>query len=204
MRVAERLRDVGSDVLILSDKPSSGRIAVAGRASKSDELDDRGWRTMTDGLQRIAERLRAGGIHAVFHPHAGTYVETRDEIDRFCEMTDPALIGLCPDTGHLAYAGARPEDVFADYADRIEYVHLKDVDAAKLARVREQGIDFVQAVRLGMFVELGTGAVSIPAIVEALRSREYSGWIIVEQDAPPEPLRSALANRRYLREYFGL
>jgi inosose dehydratase len=143
-------------------------------------------------------------MRAVFHPHAGTYVETRAEIDRLCELTDPALLGLCPDTGHLAYAGANPESVFADYASRIGYVHLKDVDASKLDRVRSEHIDFVQAVRLGLFVELGTGMVSISNIVDALRSAGYSGWIIVEQDAPREPFKSAKNNRAYLREQFAL
>ncbi|HEV3153308.1 MAG TPA: TIM barrel protein [Candidatus Baltobacteraceae bacterium] len=204
MRVADRLQAIGSDVLILSDKPSAARIAVAGRARKDHALDERSWKAMCTGLQRVAQRLRARGMRAVFHPHVGTYVETRDEIDRLCAGTEPGLLGLCPDTGHLAYAGTSPEALFSDYADRIEYVHLKDVDERKLARVRAEGINFVDAVRMGMFVELGTGMVSIPNIVGALNASNYSGWIIVEQDAPADPHGSAARNRRYLLENFGL
>ena len=204
MRIADRLQDLGSDVLILSDKPSQERIRVAGRAGPGDRLDEGSWKAMADGLNRIAECLAARGMRCVFHPHAGTYVETRAEIDRLCESTDPALLGLCPDTGHLAYAGASPESLFADYAARIRYVHLKDVDSRKLEYVREQRLDFVEAVRLGLFVELGKGMVSIDSIVTALRSATYSGWIIVEQDAPADPLTSARNNRRFLRERFGL
>jgi inosose dehydratase len=111
---------------------------------------------------------------------------------------------LCPDTGHLAYAGASPEEVFADYRDRIGYVHLKDIDGSKLERVRRERLDFVEAVRIGMFVELGTGVVSIERIVSTLRDAGYRGWIIVEQDAPRDPLASATANRRYLQEQFQL
>jgi inosose dehydratase len=159
---------------------------------------------MADGLNRIAERLAARGMQAVFHPHAGTYVETRAEIDRLCKLTEPKLLRLCPDTGHLAYSGADPEAVFADYADRIGYVHLKDIDRSKLERVRAEHIDFVEAVRLGLFVELGKGMVSISNIIDALQTAGYTGWVIVEQDAPREPLVSAKANRKYLREQFGI
>jgi inosose dehydratase len=204
MRVADRLQQLGSQELILSDKVSDERLRVAGRAGAENELDEQAWGAMADGLNRIGERLAERGMRAVFHPHAGTYVETRAEIDRLCKLTDPALLGLCPDTGHLAYAGAKPEDVFTDYAGRIGYVHLKDIDAQKLDRVRSQRLNFVDAVRLGMFVELGTGMVSISNIIGALRAAKYSGWIVVEQDAPREPLASATANRRYLKEHFAL
>jgi inosose dehydratase len=204
LRVAERLRQLGSDTLILSDKPSPERIAVAGRASKADALDESGWRAMSDGLNKLGAALARQNMRAVFHPHVGTYVETEDEIERLCETTDPALLKLCPDTGHLAYAGADPEAVFSRHRDRVGYVHLKDVDPNVLRQVRDERIDFVQGVRLGMFVELGRGMVPIGRIVAALRDAGYRGWIIVEQDAPSSPFDSAKANREYLRERFGL
>jgi inosose dehydratase len=200
--VADRLQALGADVLILSDRPSAARLAVAGRvaADGSDGLDDRAWRNLCGGLNRIGELLLNRAMRAVFHPHVGTYVETRSEIDRLCAATDPALVGLCPDTGHLAYAGVDPMDVFRDYAPRIGYVHLKDVNPAKLEVVRAKRTGFVEAVRMGLFVELGTGMVPIPRIVEALALASYQGWIIVEQDAPPDPLKAAIRNRRFLRE----
>ncbi len=204
--IADRLQALGSDVLILSDQPCAARLAVAGRvaADGSDGLDEREWQAMGHGLNRAGEELAVRGMHAVFHPHVGTYVETRAEIDRLCAKTDPALIGLCPDTGHLAYAGVSPEDIFRDYAARIGYVHLKDVDGEKLARVRDERIDFVRAVEMGLFVELGTGVVEIRRIIEALERASYCGWIIVEQDAPRDPLGAATRNRNYLRSEFGL
>ncbi|MBC5806495.1 MAG: hypothetical protein DLM53_11410 [Candidatus Eremiobacter antarcticus] len=205
-RAANRLAGLGSHVVIISDEPSAHRLAVAGRVSAdgSDALDDGGWRSMAIGLNRLGDLLSGRGFRAVFHPHVGTYVETRAEIDRLCASTDPALIGLCPDTGHLAYAGASSEDVFRDYAQRIGYVHLKDVDGRLLAHVRDQRIGFAQAVKLGLFVELGSGMVSMQAIFGALTAAGYRGWVIVEQDAPAQPLEAAKRNRQYLRTQFGL
>jgi inosose dehydratase len=206
MPVADRLQALGSDVVILSDAPTQRRLAVAGRVASdgSDGLDGRAWRAVGDGLNRIGERMAARGMRAVFHPHVGTYVETRSEIDRLCSLTDPALVQLCPDTGHLAYAGVSPEEIFRDYGGRIGYLHLKDVDEAKLVRVRSERIDFVNAVRMGLFVELGTGMLPMRSIIDALSRAAYRGWLIVEQDAPEDPLGAAARNRTYLREAFGL
>jgi inosose dehydratase len=41
-------------------------------------------------------------------------------------------VGLCLDTGHLAFGGADPVDVAETYAARITHLHLKDVRVAAL------------------------------------------------------------------------
>jgi len=206
IQVVERLQALGSDALILSDHTSERRLRVAGRVASdgSDGLSDGQWQALAGGLNRIGALLRERGMRAVYHPHVGTYVETRDEIDRLCALTDPELIGLCPDTGHLAYAGADPMAVFVDYAPRVWYVHLKDVDAAKLARVRAERLDFTAAIKLGLFVPLGEGMIDMGRIFEALRKSDYDGWVIVEQDAPDDPLAAATHSRAYLRDQIGL
>jgi inosose dehydratase len=206
MAVADRLQALGSEVLILSDHTSPHRVEVAGRvaADGSDGLSDGQWRNLADGLNRIGEQLRARGMRGVLHPHVGTHVETRAEIDRVLALTDPALLGLCPDTGHLAYGGSDPEAVFVDYAPRIWYVHLKDIDAAKLEEVRARSLTLPQAVKFGLFVPLGDGMVNMARIITALSSSSYEGWLIPEQDAPEQPLAAAARSRTYLREQFGI
>lgn len=206
LRIAERLLALGSDVLIVSDKPTERRLAIAGRVAEdgSDGLDDARWTALAGGLDRMATALAARGVKTVFHPHVGTYVETRAEIDRLMHECDPAIVGLCPDTGHLAYAGVAVDEVFRDHAARIAYVHLKDVDGATLAHVRSERIGFARAVQLGLFVPLGSGTVDMQAIFGVLRRAGYRGWIVVEQDAPPDPLRAAIENRRFLQRAAGL
>ena len=202
--VADRLQALGSDTLILSDHTTPHRLQVAGRVTPQDGLDEPRWQALAAGLNRIGAVLRERGMRAVFHPHVGTHVETHAEVDRLCALTDPALIGLCPDTGHLAYAGADPEAIFTQYAPRIQYVHLKDVDAAKLEQVRAQQLDFAAAVKFGLFVPLGDGMVTMETIFGALRGSGYDGWVIVEQDAPADPLAAARRSRAYLRDHFAL
>lgn len=202
--VAERLKALGCDTLILSARATAHRLQVAGRVAPdgSDGLNDAQWQALGDGLNRLGAELRERGMRAVYHPHVGTHVETRAEIDRLCALTDPDLLGLCPDTGHLAYAGADPEAVFVDYAPRVWYVHLKDVDAARLEQVRAHRLDFAAAVKFGLFVPLGEGMVDMQRIFGALRGSGYEGWVIVEQDAPAEPLAAARQSRAYLRDEF--
>ncbi len=204
--VADRLQALGCDVLILADHTSPARLAVAGRVNPdgSDGLDDTGWKNLSTGLNRIGQMLRDRGMRAVFHPHVGTFVETRDEIDRLCSLTDPELLGLCPDTGHLAYAGVDPEAIFVDYASRVWYVHLKDVDADALAHVRAERLDFAAAVQRGLFVPLGDGSVDMARIFGSLKAASYDGWIIVEQDAPSDPLYAAKRSREFLSREFGI
>ncbi len=61
----------------------------------------------------------------VFHPHADTHVDTQVRIERFLSDTDPDLVNLCLDTGHVSYCDG---DNIADhraFPERITYVHLK-------------------------------------------------------------------------------
>jgi len=54
------------------------------------------------------------------------------------------------------------------------------------------------------FMPLGEGMVDMERIFGALRSSNYNGWVIVEQDAPADPLAAAMKSRTYLRERCGL
>jgi inosose dehydratase len=94
----------------------------------------------------------------------------------------------------------------------VRYVHLKDVRADELARVRTTDIGMSEAWKRGVFCPLGEGVVDFPRVVEELRGRDYDGWLIVEQDVvpdddgrlEPEPFASARRSRAYLREKVGV
>jgi len=125
-----------------------------------------------------------------------------EEIDALMTRTDPSLVGLCLDTGHLTMGGGEPVVAIAAYGDRIRHVHFKDCDGAVLGTVRADGLDYPTAIRRGVFCELGRGVVPLAGVVAALRRQEYSGWIVVEQDVQPglgTPAESARRNRDYLR-----
>jgi inosose dehydratase len=213
--VARLLATQGVRELIVADDEDPERSAQAGRVpgDGSAGFDDGQWREAIATLDAVARALRDElSMSVVVHHHAGTFVETPQEIDRLLAETDPELIGLLLDTGHAVYGGADPVDVLRRHGDRVRYVHLKDVRADELARVRTTDVAMAEAWRRGVFCPLGEGVVDFPRVVESLRSRDYDGWLIVEQDVvpdedgrlEPEPFASARRSRAYLRDKVGL
>jgi inosose dehydratase len=69
-------------------------------------------------------------------------------------------------------------------------------------QARAEGWDYFQAVRHGVFCELGKGSVDFPSVVRWLDRRGYGHYVLVEQDVLPgmgAPKESARRNRDYLR-----
>jgi inosose dehydratase len=160
--------------------------------------------TLVDALHRAGELCAEEGFGAVIHPHAGTYLETADEIERLMERLDGSLVGLCLDTGHFRYGGTDPAQAVRDYAGLLRHVHLKDCRAAVVERVRREGGGFAGAVAHGVFAALGEGDSGIPEVLRALDDVGYSGWLVVEQDqalTSADSPESLVAGQRYNLEY---
>lgn len=212
LRTARLLRAVAAGpmpYLVLADENGAvpERTRYAGRATAAMSLSDTEWRAFAEGANRIAKCVLAEtGLRTVFHHHCAGYVETPDEIARFLDLTDPRAIGLVFDTGHYAYgAGTAEVDVVAAldrFQDRVWYVHFKDCDPRVAAAARASGADYFEALRHGVFCELGKGLVDFPAVLRWLKRAGYEGYVLVEQDILPgmgAPAESARRNREYLR-----
>jgi inosose dehydratase len=203
--VARRLRDLGAEVLVLAEAGDPARLAQAGHvvpgATPAFGADD--WQRFAAAAGEIAARAQGLGLVSAFHPHVGSYVETEEETEHLLAETDPALVGLCVDTGHLAYGGADPVAITTRHRARVRHVHLKDIAAPVLDRARQQGWSFPEAVANGVFVPLGDGMVDLPAMLDALRQAGYAGWLVVEQDTrllSPERRSWPLAHARRSRD----
>jgi inosose dehydratase len=184
------------------------RIACTGRVQQRPEaqLGEARWETLVASLHAAAELCHREGVAPVFHPHAGTYIETSDEIDRLMSRLDPSLVGLCLDTGHFRYGGAIPAQAIRDYASLIRHVHIKDCRTDVLRSVVERGADLPAALHEGVFCPLGEGDADIPAAVEALHEVGYAGWLVVEQDqslGPDDTRASLVAGQRANREFLA-
>jgi len=212
LATARLLRAVAGDpapVVVLADANGAvpERTRNAGRVTAEMALTDEQWRVFGQAANRIGRAiLGETGLRTVLHHHSAGYVETPDEISRFLELTDPRAIGLVFDTGHYAYGcGAGNADVVAGlerFRDRISYVHFKDCDPRVAAQARAQGWDYFEALRHGVFCELGRGCVDFPAVLRWLKGNGYEGYVLVEQDVLPgmgAPAESARRNREYLR-----
>jgi len=210
MTVAKLLAQAGARLIVLAGDMKQDRMAVAGRVvEERDGMSNQQWECAAQMLTRLAVSCRELGLVTVFHHHVGTLIETPREIERLCASTDDSLIGLCLDTGHYFYGGGDPVDAVRKYGTRIWHLHLKDVAPGMLASARQEGIGFLEAVRRGVFCELGEGSVDFPKVIEELMARGYDGWAIVEQDVDASqpgvhPFESALRSRQYLRNVIGI
>src|SRR3954470_2689055 len=118
----------GGALLVLIDRPCAERAATAGRPAAARRLTGAEWTRTTDRLRRSAMRAAEREVRAVVHPHAGSFIEFEDEVDRLLDAIPADEADLCLDTGHALYAGADAAAAIDRYADRIEHIHLKDVD----------------------------------------------------------------------------
>jgi inosose dehydratase len=167
-------------------------------------LDDAQWNTLLANLDRLADVAAERGVLAVLHPHVGTMVETRTDVER---VLDGSAIKLCLDTGHLLIGGTDPLQLAREVPGRIAHAHLKDVDAALAARVQNGELTYTDAVRNGMYTRLGAGDIDIAGIVTALRANGFDGWFVMEQDTildgePSDegPVRDVRASVGYLQD----
>jgi inosose dehydratase len=210
IKVAQLLAQTGARLIVLADEMSEARMAVSGRVDESrDGMNDEQWAGAVEILTRISEACLELGLSAVFHHHAGTYIETPKEIERLCESTDPDLLGLCLDTGHYFFGGGDPVDAVRLYGDRIRHLHLKDVNLPILEAARRDGLGFLEAVRRGVFCELGDGAVDLNTVIREVVAGGDCEWAIVEQDVDTRigdvnPAESARRSRQYLRDVIGI
>lgn len=193
----ESLVAAGADVVVLA--ASTGAEGYDSRP----ELDDAQWATLFANLDRIGEVVAARGLTATLHPHVGTMVETRDDVDR---VLAGSSIPLCLDTGHLLIGGTDPLALTLQVPERIKHAHLKDVNLGLAAKVQSGEMTYTEAVAAGMYVPLGAGDVDIAGIVKTLQDNGYDGWYVMEQDnildAEPEdqgPLADVLASVDFLK-----
>jgi len=174
---------------------------------KKPVMDESQWTVLSDGLNRLGKIAAEYGIRLGYHHHMGTVVQDESETDRLMEMTDPDLVCLLYDTGHFAYCGVDPLKMAQKHVARIGHVHLKDIRPDVVRRVREEGLSFLEGVRLGAFTVPGDGCIDFDPIFRVLDESGYRGYMVVEAEQDPakaNPLRYAMMARQFIREKTGL
>ena len=206
-RSARLISEAGARLLILSDKITPARNATAGRRREANQLSwsEEEWRTATSAIGEVIARCREVGLRVAFHHHAGSHVETPEEIDRLFSLFPPDELGLCLDTGHYVYGGGDTVRFLEKQVSRVWCVHLKDVYDTKVNEARRQRMNFHSAVRHGIFAPLGKGSIEFSRVLSLLQKGGYDGWVVVEADVLPggagadAPLANAVAGREYLQ-----
>jgi inosose dehydratase len=192
---AQALEESGAEVLVLA-------AALPGESYDRDErLSKTQWTVLAKSLASADEIASAHGLRLSFHPHAGTAVARKEDVNTMLEVTS---VGICIDTGHLFLGGSDPAEVARDAADRVNHVHLKDVNINLARRIRSGDITYRDGVAAGLYRPLGQGDLDIEAVVDRLQGAGYQGWYVLEQDMAltAEPARGPLDAAALSLDYF--
>lgn len=199
LRELEAFVAAGAEVMVLA-----AATGVEGYDQPRPTMTDAHWATMANNLRNIEKVAGEQGVLAVIHPHAGTMVETSDDVAKVLEMTQTLF---CMDTGHMFLGGVDPVTFVREHGDRVGHVHFKDIRLDIARRVQAGELTYYEAVLAGVYTPLGQGDVDVRAIIDALTDHGYTGWYVLEQDlvvtsepgAGDGPVADAKASVEFLR-----
>jgi inosose dehydratase len=170
----ESYEAAGATVLVLA--ASTG---IEGYDEPRPTLDAGQWATLFSNLDRIRDYAASKNVRAVVHPHVGTMIETKEDID---QVLQGSTIPFCLDTGHFWIGGTDPVAFVKEHHDRVGHVHFKDVHLSVAQKVKDQELTYYDAVTQGLYAPLGEGDVDVRSIISDLMSHGYDGWFVLEQD----------------------
>lgn len=205
---ARRSRELGvSEIYVAAGgfdvRTRSGRTRreVVAHSRPEDSLTDEQYADLARTMQAVGEAALEFGVRACYHNHGGTFIEREDEIERLLAATDPEVLFLGVDTGHLAWAGVDVVAFARRHGARIKTMHLKDVVEDVRATGAAEGWNYDEFEKHGVWTEVGTGSVDFPGLFGVLSEHDFDGWLIVETDVTQlaSPLESAKASRENLR-----
>lgn len=201
------LNAMGAKVIVVSEQGHSvqGKLDTPIFGHKYI-MNDEEWKLLCDGLNKLGALAAEKEMKVVYHHHMGTVVQTTAEIDRLMANTDPSLVYLLFDSGHLVFSGEDMLAVLKKHVKRVKHVHLKDIRPDVLKDVHEKNMSFLQAVRAGAFTVPGDGCIDFASVFDVLETNGYEGWLLVEAEQDPakaNPLEYALRARKYIREKAG-
>merc|ERR1719389_554118 len=176
------LKKFGAKFFVIVPHTVPEKEATAGRPKDAPRLSDDKWNYMMSAIKQVAAVVNSYGICCMLHPHAGSWIEYEDEMERALADLPADLVSLCLDTGHCTYAGMDAVEKFKKHAARIPYMQLKDIDGAVLKQMQEQKGTFWDGVTSGIFCILGQGVVNYPALLREMKEAGFSGYATIEQD----------------------
>ncbi len=191
-RVAQFLSKLGVEHIVFGPGgPREGKTSLEGL------------KQMAKTINEAAKRTADLGVLACVHPHVGTELQDRDELDAVMQMTDPEYVFFCPDTAHLAAAGMDVAEVIRTYGSQVRYMHLKDLTPQNPDP--DTFKDFQGTEALPIFCELGLGTIDFGPIMQALEEVGYHGWLTVEIDkSTSTPYQSLKQCRDFVQDQLGL
>jgi inosose dehydratase len=152
-------------------------------------------------LTELGKRTADVGVTVSYHNHMNNLGERPEEVAAVLDASDPRLVKFQLDTAHYQQGGGDPATAIQQYADRLSFLHIKDLETPVPGATGDPARSY-------RFVELGRGKVDFRKVFSALHMVGFKGWAVVELDRVPDnartPKESALISRAYLEKELGL
>lgn len=203
-KLCQRVKSLGGKYIVAMDESDVGQFS-----EKKENFSSQVWSEFLEKIRLLGLFAKEEyGLEVVWHPHIKSMIETEEEIVRLMNYTG---LNLCLDTGHHAYANGTPDDkgtsVFAfmrKYAERITYLHFKNVDKVVWEKVIREKLDVHAAFGLDIMCDLKDGMIDFKELKNVLDEIQFNGIGVIEQDMPnatPEiAFAAAKRNLSYLKE----
>jgi sugar phosphate isomerase/epimerase len=130
--------------------------------------------------EAFGRRCAAAGLGFAYHNHDWELRGNAAILDNLLSATTPGHVSWVMDVAWATRAGADLDQLFSRYAQRLAYLHIKDL-------------------RGDSFCELGTGTIDHRQVLRLARSANIA-WLVVEQDTTTlGPEESMNVNMDYLK-----
>jgi len=117
-RHAHFLQQVGGLYLQIIDERPRGRVATGADHTRLGRL-----------LTELGKRTADIGVPLSYHPHLGRLGEKPNEIWAIVAASDPRYVKFQLDTAHYQQGGGDPAQAVKEYADRLLFLHIKDLES---------------------------------------------------------------------------
>lgn len=178
------LKDVGHKLALMYGARELGcrRVKCTGAARGTQG----GLKSVIEVCKEIAPAAKELDLLVLVENHAKNVLETIGDYEELFAAIDSRHVGLCCDVAHFWGSGIDPLEVIEKFHSRLLHVDLKD------NRTKGGGHDVVP---------YGQGITDFKAILELLRAKNYSGYLLLEM-AWAQPREPVVENLKKGRDLF--
>ncbi len=193
-------KDCKSPCMVFAEVTNSVQSDPKTPLSKKPKLSEEEWKLLISRINEISKMMIDENMPLAYHHHMGTVIETEAETRRLIESTNDS-VKLLIDTGHMLFAGGNSIKITEDFIERIIHIHCKDIRKNILDKSLKNDSTFRQAFLDGAFTVPGDGCIDYKPFLTLLKSKDYSGWLVVEAEQDPakaNPFKYAKIGYNYL------
>lgn len=160
-------RKAAESTIALLKKFPGAKLCTVPLPSNRKNLHERRL-NLAKNVNAVSRRAVDQGVPCSFHPNSppASIVRTQEDYDVVLNSLDPRVTGWTPDVGHIARGGMDVIATLNRWAHLVDHIHYKDFSG--------NGPE--------PWAKMGTGKLDFHRITEWLTVRNFSGWIICEDE----------------------